>query len=495
MEENLKIGAAYIRVSTGKQEELSPDSQKRLILDYAKANGIIIPEDFIFMENGISGRKADKRPQFQRMIALAKAGKFEVILLWKFSRFARNQEESIVYKSMLKKVNVDVVSISEPLVDGPFGSLIERIIEWMDEFYSIRLSGDVTRGMTEKAMRGGYQARPPLGYMIPYHNATPVIIPEEAEIIRKIFDYYVNHNLSTYQIAKNLNALGLKTSHNKDFEKRSIEYILENPCYAGYIRWNRTENATNTIKPEDEWIIRDGHQEAIISKEIFEAAQLKRASKHTPKFQRPSETYRHWLSGILKCSACGRTLASTYSKNRYGTSYPSFQCYGYNKGKCAKSHSISAKKIEPIVMAALSEIMETGTINYTVKYPDRKQSDDDILLLKKQLERLELKEQRIKAAYVDGIDSLEEYKANKTKLEEERIKITEELEISDLPDEQDTVSLMLDNVRNVYEILSSDADTLEKSEAIKSIIEKIVFYKDEMNIDVYFYFAPTAKAL
>lgn len=81
----------------------------------------------------------------------------DVILVWKFSRFARNQEESIVYKSLLsKKHNVEVTSVSEPLVDGPFGSLIERIIEWMDEYYSIRLSGEVTRGMTEKALRGGY---------------------------------------------------------------------------------------------------------------------------------------------------------------------------------------------------------------------------------------------------------------------------------------------------------------------------------------------------
>ncbi len=97
------------------------------------------------------------------MIAAAKSDShpFDVILVWKFSRFARNQEESIVYKSLLrKKCHVDVVSISEPVIEGPFGSLIERIIEWMDEYYSVRLSGEVTRGMTEKALRGGYQARP-----------------------------------------------------------------------------------------------------------------------------------------------------------------------------------------------------------------------------------------------------------------------------------------------------------------------------------------------
>ena len=100
------------------------------------------------------------------VIAQAKSPEhpYDVILVWKFSRFARNQEESIVYKSMLKKDRVDVISVSEPVIDGPFGSLIERIIEWMDEYYSIRLSGEVLRGMKEKALRNGYQSSPCLGY-------------------------------------------------------------------------------------------------------------------------------------------------------------------------------------------------------------------------------------------------------------------------------------------------------------------------------------------
>lgn len=90
------------------------------------------------------------------MISLAKnkPKPFDAILVWKYSRFARNQEESIVYKSLLRKqCNIDIISVSEPVLDGPFGSLIERIIEWMDEYYSVRLSGEVTRGMTEKALR------------------------------------------------------------------------------------------------------------------------------------------------------------------------------------------------------------------------------------------------------------------------------------------------------------------------------------------------------
>lgn len=489
MNDRLKIGAAYIRVSTGKQEELSPDSQKRLILDHAKSNGIVIPDEYIFMENGISGRKADKRPQFQKMIALAKSGKFEVILLWKFSRFARNQEESIVYKSMLKKVNVDVISVSEPLVDGPFGSLIERIIEWMDEFYSIRLSGDVTRGMTEKAMRGGYQCKPPLGYRVPYHNAPPVIVPEEAEIVRLIFDTYINTNMSIYQIAKKLNALGYKTSHNKNFQRRSLEYILDNPSYAGFVRWNRTENASNTIKPEDEWIIREGQHEPIISKEVFEAAQERRKRDYTPRGNRPSETYKHWLSGVLKCSACGRTLALSHNKNRYGKIYASFQCNGYNKGTCLKSHNISVLKIEPIVLEAIRQATETGTINYDVIQPERQSVNDEVSILRKQLERLEQKERRIKDAYIDGIDTKEEYKENKAKIDNERKEILEQLDSYFQEDKKDIRSIMIDNVKDVYDILMSDADISEKSSSLKSVVDRIVFNKDESNIDVYYYYS------
>lgn len=189
----LHAGAAYIRVSTDKQEELSPDAQKRLILDYAKKNNIIISSSDIYVENGISGRTASKRPAFQEMIARAKSKEhpFDVILVWKYSRFARNQEESIVYKSMLKRDNVEVVSISEPMMDGPFGSLIERIIEWMDEYYSIRLSGEVLRGMTEKAMRGGYQSIAPFGYVSVGGGNPPETDPLQADIVKRVYSSFL----------------------------------------------------------------------------------------------------------------------------------------------------------------------------------------------------------------------------------------------------------------------------------------------------------------
>ena len=116
-----------------------------------------------------------------------------------------------MYKSLLnKQCGVEVISKSESIIDGPFGSLIERIIEWFDEFYSLNLSEEVFRGMKEKASRGGYQARPPLGYKIEQKGEPPVIVEEEAKIVRIIFDKYVNEDMGLFAISRYLNSLDLK---------------------------------------------------------------------------------------------------------------------------------------------------------------------------------------------------------------------------------------------------------------------------------------------
>lgn len=161
-----------------------------------------------------------------------------MILVWKYSRFARNQEESIVYKSLLKKSNVDVISISEPLIDGPFGTLIERIIEWMDEYYSIRLSGEVLRGMKEKALQHGYQTTPCLGYQAAGGGKPFVIDEAEYQIVKYIMDQYDLEHLDPTAIARKCNDLGYRTRRGNRMERRSIERVLRNPFYAGTVIWN-----------------------------------------------------------------------------------------------------------------------------------------------------------------------------------------------------------------------------------------------------------------
>ena len=139
-----QYGACYIRVSTDDQTEFSPDAQLRALKEYARKNNILLTKQHIFIDEGISGKRADKRPEFMRMIAMAKSKPkpFDVILVHKFDRFARSREDSVVYKSLLKKeANIKVTSITETIEDDKFSVILEAMLEAMAEYYSLKFSG------------------------------------------------------------------------------------------------------------------------------------------------------------------------------------------------------------------------------------------------------------------------------------------------------------------------------------------------------------------
>lgn len=478
----LKNACAYIRVSTDKQEELSPDAQKRLIIDYCKKNGYTITNENIFIENGISGKKADKRPEFKRMIAIAKSKEhpFDVILVWKFSRFARNQEESIVYKSMLKKANVDVVSVSEPVIDGPFGSLIERIIEWMDEYYSIRLSGEVIRGMTEKALRGGYNAQPPLGYRKNSDTGIPEIYEPEAVIVRNIFSY-ISQGLSLIDTARSINNMGFHTRRGGMFEQRTIRYIIENPFYYGYVRWNRQNPSEHTIKDKSEWIIAPGAHPVLINKESWDFANEQLIKISRPYKERGTSGIKHWLSGIVKCSSCGSSLVSNSLWKGHSTS---FQCSGYNKCKCKVSHYIKTERLEAGIYEGFLKVLSSKNVTYEkVSEHSYEEKVDTAALLK----NIEDKERRIKQAYRDGIDTLEEYKDNKAIIQKEREKVMEIISKQTPVQHDEDNETMLRQIKNAYEIIKNEElDKLTRANAIRSVVSKAVYDNEKDTLDIYF---------
>lgn len=482
MANTLRSGYGYIRVSTHDQEELSPDSQERLLRDYAKSNGIIL--EYIFIDAGISGRKADKRPAFQEMIAKAKSKEHpvDVLLVWKFSRFARNQEESIVYKSLLKKAGVDVISVSEPLADGPFGSLIERIIEWMDEYYSIRLSGEVKRGMTENANRGKYQTTAPFGYRT--GKSCLEIVPEEAEYVRLIFHKFYHEHMGFSPIAALLNKLGVKSHRGGVWENRTVKYVLQNPVYKGYVRWNvgKENLRKGAAVTAPEMICVKGSHEPIIDEEFFDKAQEEIARQYRLPKSRPAGSYGHWLGNLLKCSCCGSSL--TYSRANNG-----FQCISYGKGKCPESHFVRANLIEQAIINTLESRISAGTIEYTEEKVAPAQFSDDYEILKDSYAKLENKEKRIKTAYQDGIDTLEEYKENKALLQKEKERIRRQLDEIESKnannDSIDHTAEMILRVRNIVDIIKSDASKEVKSNAIRSICDKIIYDKKAENLDIY----------
>ena len=276
----MQKAAAYIRVSDERQDEFSPDSQLKLIREFCTQNDFELSDDHIFYDDGISAKNAERRKEFCRMIEAAKSPihPFDVVIVWKYSRFARNQEESIIYKSLLRKHMVKVISVSEPMSDDPFSSLVERIIEWMDEYYVVRLSSEVKRGMIEKALRGQINNSPPIGYIL---SAKRLFIDsQEAEIIKLIF-YKFNSGSNAAEVARQLNALGYRTRNNKPFEGRGVRYILQNPIYAGYIRWSKDGRmASNRRFDSENFIVVKGEHEPIISNEEFQTAQIRLACRY-----------------------------------------------------------------------------------------------------------------------------------------------------------------------------------------------------------------------
>lgn len=486
--ELLKIGAAYVRVSDERQDEYSPDSQLKKIREYAAKEGYLIPDEYVFYDDGISGKSVKKRDSFNLMIAMAKekTHPFDKIYVWKLSRFARNQEQSIVYKNLLRKIGVSVVSVSEPLPEGPFGSLIERIIEWMDEFYLVNLSTEVSRGMEEKVSRGEPAVPAPFGYL----NGDKTYLPDEesgaADIIKEIFQRFADGEKQR-EIAVSLGKRGVRTKRGNMPENRWIDYILWNPAYIGKIRW--TPDGSKVVSKRDytnENIqIRDGNWQPLISMELWDKVQemLSEQKAAYPKHAKRQQPVQYMLKGLARCSVCGGTLAmsSTRSgKNRLRV----LQCCNYAKGSCHTSHSITAPKMETAFIQGLKQAIEDK--EFTITPTEKTNTQTPTVDYDKLIAIEEKKLERAKEAYLAEIDTIEQYKENKAKITE-RIENLKVMQNQDTSSEID-VDTFTKKVVGILEFIERDDVTeAAKNEALHTIIEKVVFEKAKGNLAIYFH--------
>lgn len=464
-------GACYIRVSTNDQTEFSPTAQLKAIRNYAKNNDIILDDDYIFIDEGISGRKADKRPAFQEMIKIAKSKpqKFDVILVHKFDRFARSREDSVVYKSLLKKeCNIKVISITESIEDDKFSVILEAMLEAMAEYYSLNLSDEVKKGMTEKAIRGQYQSSPPFGYKM--ENGKLVIIDNEANAIKLIFEKYKSKECNMLQLAKYLNSLGYTTHRGNKFENRTIEYILNNPVYCGMARWTPTGKIRRNYNSKDSIIVKSEHQ-PIISQDFFNEVQtlLKEEKEINRKYYKPSTKKIHWLNGLIHCKECGCTFVRN-TKDFY-------QCNGYVKGKCEKSQLVKISTIEQLILTQLNNDLHSNKIS-NIKITNHT-PNDELEFIHSQLNKIKEKEERIKTAYINGIDSLEEYKNNKQNLEEQKKMLNDKIqELKKQNNFKSQDSLIKEQLKTVYNVLIDNSINMNrKYELSHMLIESIVFSK------------------
>lgn len=476
----MKIAAAYIRVSTDDQLEYSPDSQLEKIREYAKKSDMILPEELIFREEeGISGKKAEKRPEFMRMIGAAKKEPtpFDVIIVWKFSRFARNRQDSIVYKSMLRKqCGIDVVSVTEQIGDDKMSIIVEAMIEAMDEYYSINLAEEVRRGMNEKVSRGEPVTAPAFGYLM--KDKKYDIDPDTAPLVRMIFNDYIS-GMGYRPIASKLNAMGIRTRRGGLWETRTVEYILRNPVYIGKIRWNpRGKTRRNFDDPGI--ILIDGGHEHLIGDDTWRQAQDRMVENRVRygKFDGQKKSPAFMLQGLVKCSSCGNTLTRI--------SGTSMQCQAYAHGKCKVSHGILSGKLEEMVLAAIDSNLRYGEIDLIQKAVPKFEYESEII--EKQLLREQQKLARVKAAYETGTDSLDEYRVNKQKITERIGQLKAEKPVHKVLQEDSLVKNFRKNRQDIVKTLRDPNTAVEEKNAVlHSFIDKIVFDRANDRIQIFYY--------
>lgn len=344
----------YARVSSDRQDvDLSISAQLRALREYAAKNGYQVVREYV--DEAVSGRSTD-RPGFKAMIVAARQEHppFEAILVWKLSRFARNREDSIIYKSLLRKRGIQVVSINEPVEDTPSGRLLEGIIEVIDEFYSASLSQDVLRGMRENAARGFHNGgRPPYGYKLAKVQdgaASRTKLepdPKAAPVVHRIFrDCLAGKGLKT--IARGLSADGLSSKTGKKWGATSVEKMLHNPAYAGVMVWGRRKKTPGAGGDMSTPLQAEGAWPALVDRTTFAQAQAMLAAR-APRVVHPREVDSPYLlSGIIRCGKCGAAMVGV----RSGPLYRYYMCgTARRKGReVCQTRLLPKDKIEQFVI-------------------------------------------------------------------------------------------------------------------------------------------------
>lgn len=473
----MRKAAAYVRVSTDDQLEYSPDSQLRQIQRYAQQHQFVLPEEYLFVEEeGCSGRASGSRPEFLRMITTAKKKPkpFDAILVWKYSRFARNRQDSIVYKSMLRKdLGIEVLSVSESLGDDKMSIITEAVIEAMDEFYSVNLAEEVTRGMSEKAARGEALTYAPLGYRI--EEGTYLPDQENAPLVQMMYQDFLQ-GFSCWEIAQKLNAIGARTRFGNPFAARSIEYILTNPVYAGKIHWTPGRKT-------EKMILSQGKHPPLVSNQDWEMVQ-KELEKRKVRYRSREKTMvkpgrEFALRGLVRCSSCGATLTVNHS-SKGGTT---LQCNRYTRGACHDSHSVRLEKMNHWVFQSLEE--DFGGHFFQISLPEKRILVEPTVLLQTRIEREKLRLERLKEAYQAGVDSLEEYRRDKQRTEHTLERLREELQAGQ--SEQAMTGWQLEGQQELLPFLRSEQiPETQKNQVLRSIVKSILFDRKSNTIEIIY---------
>lgn len=250
-----KRAVIYARYSSSRQREESIERQIEICNDYAVAHNMLVIGSYVDRKK--TG-KTDTRPDFQRMIYESSKHLFDVVLVWRYDRFARNLDDHGAYERLLHQNSVDLISATEEIPEGSHSAIIKAVILGGNESYSVELAAKVSDGMHRAAMQGQTSGGPRVfGYRVVDKHY--VLDEGEAQIIRQIFTWY-DQGKSMTEIVNQLNAQGAVNAAGKPFIISVMRRILTNQMYIG-IRLYKGEDIGIRVP-------------AIIDKELFDRVQI-----------------------------------------------------------------------------------------------------------------------------------------------------------------------------------------------------------------------------
>lgn len=353
--------ALYARFSSDNQRSESIDAQIRAMTAYCEQHHFVIVKTYV---DEAKSATTDRRPAFQQMIHDSSSRLFNILLVHKLDRFARNRYDSAVYKRELKKNGVIVYSVLENLDDSPESIMMEAVLEGMSEYYSQNLAREVMKGLRETALQCKHTGgKPPLGYDVDPLTKRLVINPEEAETVKIIFSMY-SRGSGYSPILDKLHALGRKTKSGNEFQKNSLYSILSNPKYQGMYVFNRAsaknsvgKRNTHLYKDDEDIIFVEGGCPQIVDPATFAKVQdILTANKHAGRRNTARECYM--LSGKVYCRECGRSMVGNMRHSGSSKAlYVTYRCLS-RKTVC-HNKEINRDYLEHYIV----ELIETQILN------------------------------------------------------------------------------------------------------------------------------------
>ena len=333
----------YARYSSDNQREESIEGQIRECTAYAEKNGITVIKHYI--DRALSA-KTDNRPDFQQMIKDSEKRLFDIVLVWKLDRFARNRYDSAHYEYLLERNHVKLVSATEPISEGPAGIMVKSMLTGMAEYYSAKLSEKVVRGMTENVLKGKYNGGTiPIGFKVDeekFFQVDPLKAPFVVEAFQKYDD-----GASMKEIMNWLNDSGVTTNRNQKFTYNSVWKLLSNRRYIGENRFK------DIVMPDS--------IPAIVDKDLFEEVQQKiKKNSRAPARHKAEDDYL--LTTKLFCGMCGAMMFGECGTGRNKVVHHYYKCSTAKRFKTCKKKTVRKEWLEDLVVAETMKLIQDDAV-------------------------------------------------------------------------------------------------------------------------------------